>query len=65
MTQHTAGARDPRFDDLVGIDQKILAHGRHAQRRQRLRVATSQMRHRAIEAAGLGQHRHRRGTRSA
>ena len=48
------------FEHLVGIDQEILAHGRHVERRQRAR-ARRQILERTIEAAGLGENGDGRG----
>ena len=58
--QYAARPGGPRFQYLVGIDQKILAHGRHAERCQHLR-RPAQMLERAVEARRLGEHRHRGG----
>ena len=58
--QHAARAGGARFQYLVGIDQEILAHRRHAERRQHRR-GLAQMLERSVETRGLGQHRHRRG----
>ena len=33
--QHAAGTRGARLEHLVGIDQKVLAHGGHGERRER------------------------------
>src|SRR5258708_4304287 len=56
-TPRSGGAR---FQDLVGIDQKILAHRRHAEGRQRGR-SLAQMLEQSIETRGFGQNRHGRG----
>ena len=37
MSEHTARARDARLEHLIGIDEEVLAHRRHRERRQRLR----------------------------
>ena len=41
--QHAARAGGPRLEHLVGIHEEILAHRRHAQRRE-LRGRAAQMR---------------------
>ena len=54
--EHPAGSRGARLQNLIRIDEEILAHRRHAQRRQHLRRPL-QMLQRSIEASRLGQHR--------
>ena len=54
--QHAAGPVCPRLEHLVRIDQEILAHRRHAVRRER-RCGLSQVREVAVEPRGLGQDR--------
>ncbi len=54
--QNTPGSGGAGLDDLVGIDQEVLAHGRHLQRLERT-GAGLQMRHRAIKLCGLGEDR--------
>ena len=58
--EHAAGAGEAALEHLVAVDQEILAHGRHAERRQRAR-ARRQILERAVEAAGLGEDRDGRG----
>ncbi len=60
--QHAACAGGAGFDDLVGVDEEVLAHGRHAQRRERC-GGEAQVLHRAVEARGLGEHGDRGGAR--
>ena len=52
------GTGAPRLQHLVGIHEEVLAHRRHAQRTQGAR-RLRQVRQRAIEATGLGEHRDR------
>ncbi len=57
--QDSARTGGARFQYLVGIDQEILAHCRHAERRQYGR-GLAQMLERSVETRGLGQNRHGR-----
>ena len=58
--QHPARAGGARFQHLVRIDEEILAHGRHAERREH-RGRLAQMLERSVETRWLRQHRHRGG----